>query len=303
MCGLYGIIFHRNPQTLSTNQLQTLCNNLAVLSADRGIDATGVAQIWRTGAVNMYKRTVPSYEIIQHELWKAVTGLWYPDSVALMGHTRRRTMGDNTKEYAHPHISISKKYGLLIGTHNGSVYNHSYLPRAHRQTSLNDSANLITALSDEPEHLWPTVLSRANGSIALALSRQGYTYLTRNTESPLVLATMNNGSFTVYASTEHILHSALVLANFLEYQIHVVASNKLYKWTPDLHEPIITDCAYRAGYAVYGTAAYGYSADVTEMCDSCGSYYDVQDIWENNGLHARCSKCRSQLRLTSGTSQ
>lgn len=332
MCGLYGVILHKTPTTALQSKIAGLTNVLAVLSAERGTDATGVAQIWATGEVSYYKKAIPAYEIVRDSLWRSVVGQLYADSVAIMGHTRRKTVGENTEANAHPHIIANDKYGTLAGTHNGSVYNHTSLLRTTRTPHTNDSANLITALADLPDWKWSTPLYRASGSIALALSRNGHFYLTRNNDSPLVAALMEDGSFTAYASTEHILRSALVLSKLHKYEVYPIVANRLYQWQPHNIKARVTVCEYNnwsSGYGIgYGSNYVSPSCKLcggkdqviyvkigdgrymdqcfncrNTTCDACGGAEDVTYISTGHGvMRTRCRVCRTKLLTPGGTS-
>jgi len=74
MCGLYGFLHYGDNQI---KNLSELTNSLAVQSATRGTDATGIA-FANSGGINILKESKPAYKIKFN----------HSDNIhALIGHT------------------------------------------------------------------------------------------------------------------------------------------------------------------------------------------------------------------------
>jgi predicted glutamine amidotransferase len=212
MCGIYGMIFHgKDPLTAKwTNRAHTFFNALAVTAADRGVDATGLARINRDGTAVVYKDIVASYQMVRREKWLAELQAIRDNSVfALMGHTRRKSHGENVRANAHP-FEFPCAEGTFVGTHNGVIQNHEQF--APKEKLAVDSANLFSSLAAAPFADWPTVLERAEGNFALAMARGGEFYLARNSGSPCFVAYVPQFKATVYASTAHMLGCAMAMS-------------------------------------------------------------------------------------------
>ncbi len=71
MCGLFGIIFpyEKTPKPAELLKARKVFSNLAVFSAGRGTDATGMYVIDKSGGYSSYKGVAPSYEMVHDDEW------------------------------------------------------------------------------------------------------------------------------------------------------------------------------------------------------------------------------------------
>lgn len=220
MCGLFGIIFpyEKTPKPVELLKARKVFSNLAVFSASRGTDATGIYVIDKQGGYSSYKGTSPSYEMVHDDDWWTTLDDIDGNIHMLMGHTRLATNGANIPENVHPFV-FNKKDGssILIGAHNGVIVND----RDYGDHE-NDSKNFLEHLFPKPLKEWPEALNDIWGSFALTIWRDGTIIMARNDESPLMLIDIPEmGGATVYASEEHIIRGALTTAKIPNKSIDV----------------------------------------------------------------------------------
>tara|TARA_R100001463_G_scaffold39916_1_gene85201 strand:- start:245 stop:1669 length:1425 start_codon:yes stop_codon:yes gene_type:complete len=91
---------------------------LFVALKERGSEASGFAWCIPTKPkTHLYVKAAKSSEVMAHNIRKHLSN----ETLAVIGHTRFATHGDNNKANAHPHFS-SNSYVCLV--HNGVVHNH-----------------------------------------------------------------------------------------------------------------------------------------------------------------------------------
>jgi hypothetical protein len=271
MCGIFGLVMHKEVPATEAAPLFKLFNTLAVLSAERGTDATGMAHVWVNGEGYVEKSAVASYQMVRRKAWNAFQQdeAWR-GTFALMGHTRRATHGLAVSDNAHPFVFTEPGLGSLFGTHNGVIRNHhQYAPT---QPFAVDSANLLWYLAGKPGAKWGDALFRVQGSYALALARGDKFTLCRNGGSPCYRAYLPQFDTTAYASTEHMLRAALALAGVTAEAVISLLPGTFYEWTvngsrtprEDLYDKYAewdytyggTGSVYRGGTGAYGTGAW-----------------------------------------------
>lgn len=207
MCGIFGLIYHGTGRTREqVNASADLFTTLAVQSAERGVDATGLARVDSDGYMALYKNCLPSYEVVNFKRWWRPLLNISPSTVAVLGHTRYGTHGDNTQDNAHPFL-FSSKDGEFVGTHNGVISNHADFGPA--TPFANDSANLFHGLASEEPEKWGDLLREVRGSFALVFARGAEVYMARNIGSPCYSVYVPSLDATAYASTYTILLSSI----------------------------------------------------------------------------------------------
>lgn len=117
MCGLWGVV----GDGLDRNDIDCF-KDLGIISALRGLDSTGIVAVSR-GKKNRfnihYKKDAT--DPINFLFWSKEVSAVLNDShkkFALLGHTRAATIGDVTKDNAHPFHK-----GSIVGMHNGTITN------------------------------------------------------------------------------------------------------------------------------------------------------------------------------------
>jgi superfamily II helicase len=87
--------------------------------------ASGLAWLKTDGSHRIFKRPMRAHELVRestfHELMAEVDN----QTTILMGHTRWRTRGNEFNNRNNHPI----RAGIVIGTHNGTIYNADYLFR------------------------------------------------------------------------------------------------------------------------------------------------------------------------------
>lgn len=292
MCGLFGLVYHGQERTKDQVKMAAeLFTWLAVGSADRGIDATGLARVDSDGYVATYKNCLPSYEVVNFKRWWRPLLNITPSTVAVLGHTRFGTHGENTLDNTHPFL-FSTLEGKFVGTHNGVISNHmEYGPST---PFANDSANLFHGLATGGPDKWGALLKNVRGSFAVVFANGPNVHIARNIGSPCYRVYVPYLGATVYASTYAILLKALTESKLAyEGKLTAVEAGSLYTYTPFCATPAIevfeTATVPASPWPVSHWArqpetlsradietAWALQADSVIQCDRCGK----EDFWK-----------------------
>lgn len=245
MCGIFGIIRHRAGSFSgeTAEQVSRLLRTLAVASAARGTDATGLAVILTDGTVTLYKDVVDSYTLVQSEHWSTLLhALESEDVFAILGHTRHKTTGANSKDNAHPFLFQVKndtKEWPVVGMHNGTIHNHKQFGPENKFDV--DSANFLHSLAHAASlDEWPKLLESASGNFAIALASLHGVVLARNDGSPCYVMSATSPAMTVFASTDHALAAAESLSGIAFGKIRALAPGKIAVFTQGRKKPFAT---------------------------------------------------------------
>lgn len=289
MCGLFGVIFHVLPDTSVQDRAAQAMHLMAGMSSERGTDATGVAIVHRDGSAEVYKDTVPSHDMIRRLKWRGLIDKAPMDVICLMGHTRRRSYGENTQANAHPFV-FTTEHGVLVGTHNGGITNHASINPNEKKFDC-DSANLFAGMSHVSKDEWPKLLGSLYGAYALAFARNGLVYLTRNYSSPLYYTTDSKAGITIYASTLMTAMAGMAYGRFNWDQVaKELESRKLLEFEPGCSVPLIRDVPFTYTSTVNGGRGYH-------------RYQGTDDAWEGYGMYsgvtprAQCTSCRTWMSV------
>jgi len=124
MCGLAGIILGNKIRSEDDLEwIKESTTSLLIRSQARGPHATGIAVIRRDGSYQLLKRPIPAEEFVETEEYEDVMAEIDNEVTIIMGHTRFRTIGTETK----PNNNHPIRAGKIIGTHNGTIYNAAYI--------------------------------------------------------------------------------------------------------------------------------------------------------------------------------
>ncbi len=120
MCGLAGIFLGNGRRSDSDlGHLAGLFTRLLAISEIRGTHASGVCVLERSGRHQIFKRPIPSSQLVREAAYRQILARLGPETTLLMGHARWATRGspmDNSNN--HP-----LQAGDVIGTHNGTIWN------------------------------------------------------------------------------------------------------------------------------------------------------------------------------------
>ncbi len=214
MCALFGYL--DCGKKIPHKILQKLVQALANASEERGDHASGIAYK-NARKLTIYKRPRPAHKM----KFRIPKG-----TVAVMGHTRFTTQGDQKKNYNnHPfHGNAGKEFALA---HNGVLYNDAelrkekQLPKTQIET---DSYVAVQLIEREGELNFESLRSMAEsvrgGFTFTILDERNNLYFVKGS-SPLYLIYFPDFGLYVYASTAGIMHKALkaVSLNHLNYEV------------------------------------------------------------------------------------
>lgn len=215
MCGLFG--WQISAEALEGGDLHTLAAVLAYNAEWRGDDSWGVCKLDSTGLsivkeAGSIKKTCRVKTILAPQV---------------IGHTRKATVGDKTKENSHPfHI------GDIIGAHNGHVYDHSELNKKNNTKWQVDSQHLIAHIAAGK----PISELSGSGTVSyLDTKHPNVVFLGRGLTSDLQIYGIGKekerAKFDgiVWASVGTWVTQALEMAGWHEYTLITTYTSRLYK--------------------------------------------------------------------------
>lgn len=124
MCGQVGILFGLKRRTKQEyNDINQCFLDLLQLSERRGPHATGMVSVDTCGQYQLCKRPITAYEFISEPQVEKLLKHIGNQTTVLMGHTRWRTRGSEE----HNPNNHPIRAGMILGTHNGTVYNADLL--------------------------------------------------------------------------------------------------------------------------------------------------------------------------------
>lgn len=281
MCGIFGIVYHDRLSPATRLKSRILLNFLAVVSSDRGNDATGVATVDQDGSARVYKQTVPATTMVFQKPWNRLIRAIPETTFAIVGHTRQKSVGENSVANAHPHV-----FNKLVGTHNGTITNHKDFGPAEK--FQNDSANVLWSLSQTPKSQWESLFLQLRGPAAWAFTYDGAMYLLRNQEMPCYMLFCPDLSATVYASTAVALEQAAALARVTCTTAVPLPARILYEFRPNsplVHRTPLPPLVVGAKRA----------DDVTAKCAACDDPFPVVCMREYPLSSYLCADCYSTI--------
>ena len=201
MCGIYGVLSYKN----GLKDIDKLTKLLAEESADRGVDATGIAYVVHRD-IRINKKAVSAY--------KFKTNI--PKNVkAVIGHTRHSTQGDcKFNANNHPWKSNVSNCSFALA-HNGVLMNDGELQRKYGFKSKIETDSYIAVqlikfknrLNMDSIRFMAEAIS---GSFSFnILDSHNNIYLVKG-DSPICLLHFKEKGVYVFASTAMILWRALI---------------------------------------------------------------------------------------------
>ena len=201
MCGIFGILSYKN----KLKDINEIVNSLAVESAQRGTDATGIVYV-SAGRMKINKQAVSAYSF-KPNVPKFIK--------AVIGHTRHSTQGDKSKNYNNHPWSETVKNCQFALAHNGVLINDSALQRRYgfRSKVQTDSFVAVQLIKFKNKLDFESIRFMAveiDGSFSFnILDNRNNLYLVKG-DSPMSILHFRKMGVYVFASTERILWKALV---------------------------------------------------------------------------------------------
>jgi len=189
MCGITGIITGKK-SSLGPKKIGMIVKKLLIASQSRGMEATGIA-LMIPDRIDVLKQSLPARKFTISQQYQELFGNISQNDkpIAIIGHTRLATDGDNTPENNQPII----KNGI-IGVHNGIIVNDDVLWKKHRDLHQKFQVDTEVLLSIIKKYLnenldLPRAIKKVFGEIEGSVS----TALLFDNLGAMILAT-NNGS-------------------------------------------------------------------------------------------------------------
>lgn len=193
MCGIVGFAGNLNYEQ------ERAFDTLLVLDTLRGVDATGALSVKRDGVnYNIVKTIGHAFDLLEHPKYKDIKQGF---SRVLLGHNRAATVGNITKNNAHPF-----EMDHILGVHNGTLFNKFSLHQGDRFEV--DSQALYN-------HIAVKGLRDAINTVRGAYALVWYNYeddtlnFLRNKERPLFIAKVKNKDVIAWASESWMLEVGL----------------------------------------------------------------------------------------------
>lgn len=192
MCGLVGVLSGYN-SGFTSSEVKCFIE-LLYIDALRGDDATGVCLVQKDNSVTVAKEATESADFLRTseagELFTAAAR----DGRVLLGHNRKKTMGKNRDEDAHPFVVDNN----TVFFHNGTLSTHRHLA----DTEIDSHAlgiHLATGEGNAEEI--EKLLGNVYGAYACVWydKKNKKVHMVRNKDRTLYLAELESGAY-VYAS-------------------------------------------------------------------------------------------------------
>jgi hypothetical protein len=186
---------------------------LLYVDAVRGYDSTGVIAVKKDGGFGIMKEAEEAALFIPaFKATKLFTDM-FSQGKALIGHNRKKTIGEIKDETAHPFV-VDDTFALV---HNGTLSGHKLL--AEKDTDSEALAHVIKEVFDKDT--WKVdleeVLGRVYGAYALVMfdQKKEHVMFLRNKERPLWLCETGD---TLFFASEPMMASWILVRNGYEYK-------------------------------------------------------------------------------------
>ncbi len=125
MCGLaVTLLAPRERTRWELDRIWDIFTENLIQNEERGKDATGVGIVQQDGARKVWKLPIPASEFVNHsDYCERIRGVFGPETICLLGHTRKPTKGSvGHSNNNHPILTEH-----VIGIHNGKIPNDDRL--------------------------------------------------------------------------------------------------------------------------------------------------------------------------------
>jgi hypothetical protein len=211
MCGIVGAIVKGSGGFSIKAENSFL--ELLYVDAVRGYDSTGVIAVKKDGGFGIMKEAEEAALFIPaFKATKLFTDM-FSQGKALIGHNRKKTIGEIKDETAHPFV-VDDTFALV---HNGTLSGHRLL--AEKDTDSEALAHVIKEVFDKDT--WKEdleeVLGRVYGAYALVMfdQKKEHVMFLRNKERPLWLCETGD---TLFFASEPMMASWILCRNGYEYK-------------------------------------------------------------------------------------
>lgn len=209
MCGIFGFI---NYSKKPIKGLSDLTNMLAVESAERGTDATGISFV-SDNEICILKDSKSAYNLT----------FKHSNSIkALIGHTRHSTQGNcrnNVNNHPFPGKCTNADFSLA---HNGVLLNDTSLRMKYKlpKTNIQTDSYIAVQLLEYKKKFSPDSIKfmaeTIEGSFSFSiLDDKNNIWLVKG-DSPIEILKFPQKGLIVYASTERILWRAILSTNLFD---------------------------------------------------------------------------------------
>lgn len=185
MCGIVGFVT-KSKRSLFQCHL-SLFEEMLICDSVRGNDSTGAFTVLSNNQVKALKVATNPHYLLETDQWKRFKETAVKSGHILVGHNRKATFGQITRENAHPFIE-----GNIVLVHNGTVMDHKKMADVDV-----DSHAICHQISSEG---YIKTLRDLKGSFALVWYdvTTKKLYLARNKERPLCFVETND--YVAFAS-------------------------------------------------------------------------------------------------------
>ncbi|WP_294754378.1 class II glutamine amidotransferase [uncultured Ruminococcus sp.] len=203
MCSLFGWLDYQG--IIPHKVLRKLTQALANAAEERGTDAAGISYVHGKDVV-IFKRPKPA-----HKLHFSI-----PErTVAVMGHTRMTTQGDEKHNYNnHPFPGVAGETSFAFA-HNGVLWNdkelrkEKQLPDTHIETDSYIAVQLLQQCDKLDFESLKDMAETVEGNFTFSVLDQNNNLYIIKGSNPMCLLHFSAFGLYVYASTESIMKNAL----------------------------------------------------------------------------------------------
>ena len=203
MCGLFGFISYGD----AVKEVNDLVLSLAISSAERGTDATGVSYL-NKGKIVIEKAAKSAYQ------FKVSVP---KNAKAVMGHTRHSTQGSEKHSINnHPFKGKLQNNSMFALAHNGVLCNDVSLRKKLKlsKTQIETDSYIAVQLLEQKGSLSMNnikyMAEQVSGSFSFSMLDEGNNLYLVKGDSPLSILHFKDIKTYVYASTDRILWQALI---------------------------------------------------------------------------------------------
>ncbi len=233
MCGIVGVI-SKGGYGFTMSEKKAF-EELLFFDMLRGDDATGIAVISKEGDVKVAKTAMNAYTMSFCPEYQSLIQYAYTEGKVAIGHNRKRTIGENKDENAHPFVVNNE----FVFVHNGTLYSHKQLA----DTTVDSEALAIhihKALGEGKEDALDAAMAKVFGAWACVFydMRTSTLYLMRNKERPLWLCELKNNEGYIFTS-EYGIGVAAAARNGMPFErAFMLEPDHVYSF--DLSQPNLT---------------------------------------------------------------